>query len=617
MKLHRISITNFRSFKGEQTFHFPAEPGLYFMQGINKAEPRLEGNAAGKTTIWEALTWCLFGKTSTGLKAGDVCNWDAGKGTRVEFAFQSDEALSIQVMTRTWSPNSWTLVDLFGKTTDLTKDLSNPVLDKIRLDFSPFMNSVLTAQKQPMFLDQPADVKAALFSDVMGLDRWLEYSGKASKKASEQDSISRGHERDLATLKGKLETLQGQDFTRSVDDWEKNRERRAEAVDDAYKILLAKLKRMAEAGDLPALADKSEAARLEALKAKNSLDELAGDRKALNRERGEMSQDLGAYEADYTHALKTSEELAAGKCPTCGQSIKHDHKHAPKESLKSLLKKADNAAEKVRRLDTQLDELDVIEDKATKRFDKLKDHYDDARRDHQEQVRSVAMVERELDELEERDEAIEREVNPYTQLQENAKLEARKIRTEVGDLQRKLDDSNHRYSILSFWVRGFKELRLQQIGEALAELEVEVNSCVASLGLVDWELKFQVDRETKSGGFQKGFNVFVHSPHNLNQVPWSAWSGGEGQRLRIAGNMGLANLIRSRTGCEFPLEVWDEPSNGLSPQGVTDLLESLAARARHEDRQIWIVDHTSHSFGGFAGGATITKTEKGSNLSQY
>jgi DNA repair exonuclease SbcCD ATPase subunit len=136
------------------------------------------------------------------------------------------------------------------------------------------------------------------------------------------------------------------------------------------------------------------------------------------------------------------------------------------------------------------------------------------------------------------------------------------------------------------------------------------------LGLIEWELGFQVDRETAKGTLQRGFNVAVLSPHNTKAVPWEAWSGGEGQRLRLAANMGLADLIRSRTGTTLNLEVWDEPTQGLSPRGVADLLESLAQRARNEGRQIWIVDHRSYDFGGFAGTATIVKSQSGSRIRQ-
>jgi ABC-type multidrug transport system ATPase subunit len=75
--------------------------------------------------------------------------------------------------------------------------------------------------------------------------------------------------------------------------------------------------------------------------------------------------------------------------------------------------------------------------------------------------------------------------------------------------------------------------------------------------------------------------------------------------------MGLADLIRSRTGAGIPLEVWDEPTAGLSPQGIRDLLECLRERAAREGRCVWLVDHRSHDFGGFAGGAVVRKTQGG------
>jgi len=87
--------------------------------------------------------------------------------------------------------------------------------------------------------------------------------------------------------------------------------------------------------------------------------------------------------------------------------------------------------------------------------------------------------------------------------------------------------------------------------------------------------------------------------------------------LRLAATMGLADLSRSRTGTPLGLEVWDEPTNGLSPQGIRDLLECLQERAQREQRQIWIVDHRSHEFGGFAGGVVVTKTAAGSRISSH
>jgi len=108
--------------------------------------------------------------------------------------------------------------------------------------------------------------------------------------------------------------------------------------------------------------------------------------------------------------------------------------------------------------------------------------------------------------------------------------------------------------------------------------------------------------------------VSVLSPHNDRAVPWEAWSGGERQRLIVAAQMGLANLSRARTGADIDLEVWDEPTTGMSPQGVDDLLEALHTRALREQRQVWVVDHRTLGFSNFAGNCGVVKTETGSHF---
>ena len=112
----------------------------------------------------------------------------------------------------------------------------------------------------------------------------------------------------------------------------------------------------------------------------------------------------------------------------------------------------------------------------------------------------------------------------------------------------------------------------------------------------------------------RGFAVHVRSPHNPRPVPWAAWSGGESQRLRLAAQEGLGNLIRASTGSDVPLEVWDEPTDGLSDSGISDMLDSLSARAASERRQIWVIDHRALDYGGFDGEVTVVKGPGGSRV---
>lgn len=618
-----LRLKNFRSFSKEQHFRFPAQPGLYFMQGLNEVEPRLGGNACGKTTIWEALTWCLYGVTADGLKAGDVCNWHASGGAEVAFAFLAADGEPCRI-TRTWGPNSWTLErsDDFDEETskahriDLTKDSSNPVLSMLRLELEPWLNCVLTAQGRPMFLDLKQEAQAQLFSEVLGLDRWVQYSERASKKAKAQDAVSRELEARVARIRGELEALTSQDLSKGHDDWELENAKRILRIQADHEDGLKRRKRLkAEYLD----AEEAERAARAVLKEAQPDPELAARLKEKEREVRRLEDEL-LQEEQKRRALESHERALneQGVCPTCGKGLSRAERE---EEFGKVERAAEAVGKMIKRLKDlvatsrlEADRMGASLDKELGALRRAQGAVEDASREVSSARRALELQDRELDRLEEQAEELSRQENPFAKMAQNARKRAQTLREELGEAQDSLDASNARYGLLSYWVRGFKEVRLQLIAEALTELEIEVNSAVTALGLVDWELKFAVDRAGKGGGIQRGFSVLVKSPHNPEPTPWKAWSGGEKQRLRLAANMGLADLIRSRTGAPINLEVWDEPTNGLSPEGWTDLLESLAARAQAEQRVVFITDHKAHDFGGFAGTATVIKRPSGSKV---
>lgn len=614
-----LRIKNFRSFKAEQRFDFPQAPGLYFMQGLNEVEPRLGANGAGKTTIWEALTWCLYGVTADGLKAGDVCNWDAGKGTEVAFIFMLADGEPCMVR-RTWGPISWTLHrgdensdSLETVVTDLTKDKANPVLAWLRLELEPWLNSVLTAQGRPMFLDIKQEAQAGLFSEVLGLERWVEYSQRASKRASAQDAVTRELERRHARLAGELESTIKQDFAAQHDDWEVARLKKLLNVNADHKEGMAKRAKLK--AELAAAEEAEVNARARVSRALPNA-ALVEDVGVMRGYAADYSMLLRDAERDLEREQEHAKHVAENKtCPTCGQDVAGGaHAIKARKRIERLELEVKKWTRELLGARKRLDELEAELEKEEAEEGRARDALDGAQRAVSSARRALDLQERELDRIEDEAERLEVEENPFAKMARQATRNASRLREELAEAQDRLDASNARYGLLSYWVRGFKELRLQQIAEALTELEIEVNSAVTALGLVGWELRFAVDKEGKGGSIQRGFSVTVRSPHYPQPTPWRAWSGGEKQRLRLAANMGLADLIRSRTGTGLNLEVWDEPTNGLSPQGWGDLLESLAARARNEGRLIFVTDHKAHDYGGFAGTATVIKRPSGSAI---
>ncbi len=620
-RISEIILIGFGSFRERQSFRMPKEPGLYFMRGENRQEPRLGSNGAGKSTIWKALCWVLWGKTANGLKAGEISSWGIKKGAEVILCFEGtiDGKSNWYFLKRTWKPNSWTLANLFDATpVDLTKDETNPVLSMLKLQYEPFLHSIYLAQREAMFLDLKPEPKAQLFSSVMDLDKWLGYSTKASQAASDQDKISRSLESQRAELKGRLEESGTSDLQVSADEWEADDLKKLRDIEEAYDLVLKKSKaaklRLQDAQEAQ---ERSRVHSQDLLELRNvAYDANEKAYKALRKE----EDNLLVLKHDLEHKRKHTDQLDAKGCPTCGRNFN------PKENHELIIRAEDDerAAEALFNLaDDRVYELRKAFDRAEDKLESADQVSRAALRDLEDAVQAVAaarknheLEERRLDQLEEEAERLMNTPNPFATLLEDKQASLAQLRGDFEAVNARLDVSYASYALYSFWVRGFKEVRLQLIAEALDQLEVEVNSELTELGLVGWELRFDVDAETKKGTLLRGFSVSVLSPHSEEGVPWESWSGGESQRLRLAAQCGLSNLIRDRTGCDLPLEVWDEPTEGLSEEGITDLMTALSERAQREHRIIWVVDHRALGYGGFTDTATIIKDEKGSRVVQ-
>lgn len=519
-----LHITNFRSITDRLTFKFPEDAGLYFMSGEN---------GAGKSTIWEALTWLFFGKISRGLKAGDVANWGVGKNTEIVLDYTSLAGEDLSLL-RSWKPNRLLLLDAAGEH-EITQDQVHEI---IGIKFEAWLQAGLIAQFTPKFVDLRPDAKMALFAEVLDLDRWAEYASRASKRASGQDEVSRGLERALERVSGRLEGLDGDDLEGNAETFEKERSQQLLDLERHYDRLI----------------------------------DYAADMK-------DDLRDAELAEQGYRHALKQITEEAARRserCPECGQLVTHSEKKLDLSKAEDLLTRAVDKTRRAR----------LASERA----------------------------EQELDRLEDKHEELKKKTNPYAGLIEKRDRERSALMRERQDLQRQLDDSDSLTAFYDYWVKGFKEIRLQLISEALAEFEIEANSELSALGLPDWSLQFDVDGETKTGKMTRGFTITVSSPANPAPVPWEAWSGGETQRLTLSIQLGFSNLVRSRLGFSMPLEVFDEPTQWINEQGVRDLLDCLSLRAKKEGRPIWIVDHRSLGYGGFKGSVGIVKQKKGSVL---
>lgn len=603
MRIRDLKFNGIRSFTQEAKINFGRDPGLYFLCGQNDIEPELGSNGVGKSTVWSALCWILYGKTPEGLRAGTLKSWQLEKG-----GYSGSVTIGKHKIKRRWKPNKLTLD---GKI--VTQDTIDQILC---MNFDIFLCAVLMAQSGRTFLDLPAATKMDLFSDVLQLERWESYSREAGRMVSMLDGHLLSSEKQYSKLEGRLEGLDVEDLEDRAKSWGLLKKEELKKV--AFELRESKRIR----SRYLTLRNKSQKG-LD--KIKGEVNELSQKLEQLEESKKECKTELYGFRfkiALFDGKIKTGLEKSNNlegidrECPLCEQTVNREQVVEILSLIKSELRKFSSkrkalnmrvkkTTNKLKRLEEEFSRTDKNIRKAEKeeivRSSRLHDYEVDA-----EGQKEIAVgLKRMLDKG-------KREKNPYKAMVEKSRKKEKALQVSLDKCGKKINKIRERQELNKYWIRGFKDLRLYLIEEALEQLEIETNANLYRLGLQDWQIHFTLVRKTKSGGLSSGFNVMVQSPYNHEQIPFEAWSGGERQRLRIAGTMGFMSLVSARAGLKFNLEVYDEPTQGLSPEGIDCLLQSLQARAEELKKCIWLVDHHSLQFGGFKQIMTVRKTAQGS-----
>jgi hypothetical protein len=572
MLLERVELMGFRSFKDLVAFDFDKTPGVVRLGGRNDDEPLLGANGAGKSSLWDGVFWVLTGKTATGLRGPDVATWNAGRGC------YGLVRIAGRTLVRTWG-NSNTL------TLDKQDVTQEQVFEWLGLTAEQLLCCTYIAQHAPSFLDIGPTEKTDLLSTVLNVDSWLARAHTAEAELSKASRDLRAVETDAARLQGEHDALSGKNYDALIEAW--NLEHQHDVSDALERV------------------EKANNVRAQAMERRGLAAVEAGDSAAL-RKRAEAAEDVVR---DARRALteatiqrnKAAEALRgadAGACRACSRPFPHTHTEKELADLKLQRERAvlveETRAQAVTAAERVRDGIRTAQQEAAGILREAEAAIDRARtaQTQAEDALSAARAAK----------------NPYLALREADKTRLEGISNALASLADERDVLEAHCARVKYWVKGFKDVRLFVITEALAQLEVEVNACLAQVGLPSWTISFSPDSETKSGTVRRGFAVMVKSPSNPRPVPWAVWSGGEAQRLRAATTMGLSNLIAAYTGFQPFIEVWDEATAGMSVEGIQDFLTAIQHRARTMRRQIWVVDHRALESGVFSKAVVAVKS---------
>lgn len=559
MKLLELTVEGFRSFGAEQRLDFSVmEPGLYHVTGMNHVEPELEANGVGKSSLFEAVFWVLFGKTSRNLRAAAIKNWHYSGKCRVTLAFEQHD--TVYLLIRAWNPNKLIL----QKESNKPEEIMQEKLDElIGLTPEAFLCAMYFAQLVPSFVDLSPSDRMSLYSSVLQLDEWEARSENTTLYASKLHQQQITLTQEIANEDGRLHELTSQNWTVQERQWNTTKAIELEEAKKLEKEEMDKLRRL-EHAKLNPVGDKEQ----------REFSRLNAELQQVNRELDQITR------------LKT------GVCITCNQKVTGQHLEQERRRLharKLKLTMDTAAAEKRANLESILRQqlantnAEIASCKGNIRF-------------YGEQITRLRT-----------------QGNPYTKSRLDSEAKVAERQAVIKQKQEELDETESLHKAVSFWTKGFKDIRLLLIEESLSQLNIEVNECLYQLGLRDWTIRFETEQETKAKTIKKGFTCLISAP-GVDSAPWEAWSGGESQRLRVAISMGVSNLITSRTGLSPSVETWDEPSSWLSESGIAGLLTALRERAILQNKVILLADHRALEFGGFRDIIQLEKTQEGSRL---
>lgn len=602
-----IFLTNFKGIQNLD-FTFPTEPGLYFVTGQNEDNLRLEGNACGKSTLFcDSIAWCLYGKTPRGLRASDIINWSA---TTCKGEFHFSVGTNQYKVRRQQNPNSLTCSVNGGRFDVMVQGDLNTL---VGLDYDAFCYSVIFAQFGRMFFDLTPTEKSSLMESVLPLDVWESASSLAKKKSESLSNDVQELQQQVMESKGRLSALEGLiiQSDAKMATWADELADEIKEVESSIAQLDHQLTTYKDKGkQLREKETELEASNVEAAEVVDYLCEshasLTSKMTVLNAKSNRFSDEVVSLRQEITRLSKLGDI-----CAVCKQVIDGKHVHSEQDKHKQRILDIGDALvalkEEAVALQTQLklsgeevNEAKTVAESLKRQLYTLGGELNGIKQRVLGVLDSKKTFMRNL-------EMLKVKKNPFIEQKQGLEKEKGVLTRKIVQIRGEINTKQALLANTQYWVSGFKEVKLMLINDILAQLEIEVNNNLYQLGLVGWKIEFASEFVNKSGKSKKSFTVMIHSPETEKPVPWEAWSGGETQRLRLAGALGMADLILMCFGASQGFEVYDEPSQYLSSSGITDLVASLRDRALTTGRVIFLVDHRNLDATKFAGMYTVVR----------
>jgi len=574
-----VKIQNFLSV-GKNSLEITFQKGINLITGENKDKGGKNG--IGKSSILEAIYWCLFGNTIRDIKNDKIIHNLSKKDCKVSLNFEvvTEKHVTPYTIERSLEPSKVTIT-AHNQQRDIDMTLSTIpetnayIKNLLGATEEVFQNAVImSANNTVPFMAQKKTDKRKFIEGILNLnifsDMLLKARGDYNDFKRQNDTLSNNFinlQRNLSTFedqKANAETKKQEKITvlkNKYKEYEKERDQLIEKNKDNPTIDQCNK----EINDLE----------------NNKLNVLKIGLKAFKKTKEDLVAEFSAFSVEIKQLEKEKQKIIdkGNTCPTCNREYCEDDIKTVNQRLKDIdseisikCEHSSTVAGRKLDLDDKIEELEQGINKINIKIRALDSTKSNVKL-YMQKLSNIATSLQDclsqIDEVKKDDPSIEKNI-------ENSKKEIEKTENELTSVKKQM-------------------AILDTVKFIVSEEGVKTYIVKKMLTLLNKKLNYylkELDTPCKCE-FNDMFEETIINETG-KECSYFNFSGGERKRIDVAVLFMFQDLLRSQTGTSYSLNIYDEMiDSALDQQGTDKIIGLLKEKVTKYDESVYIVSHKS------------------------